>query len=202
MREITQLADAVVMAWYPGQEGGYALGDLLFGDANFSGRLPVTFPADGDLLPAFDDYSMRGRTYKYMSDNIFYPFGYGLNYGRVEYGDLQLTANKKKGVTATITLTNPSQWDVTETVQLYVSTPGAGVSAPLQQLAAFRRVEVRAGSSVKVTFDIAPEQMMTVGEDGNSRLTRGEYTFTAASAAPSSRNAALSIQTVVKVVKL
>ena len=202
MREITQLADAVVMAWYPGQEGGYALGDLLFGDANFSGRLPVTFPADGDLLPAFDDYSMRGRTYKYMSDNIFYPFGYGLNYGRVEYGDLKLTANKKKGVTATITLTNPSQWDVTETVQLYVSTPGAGVSAPLQQLAAFRRVEVRAGSSMEVTFDIAPEQMMTVGEDGSSRLTRGEYTFTAASAAPSSRNAALGIQTVVKVVKL
>lgn len=85
MREISELADAVVMAWYPGQEGGQALADLLFGDADFSGRLPVTFPTDVDKLPSFDDYSMMGRTYKYMTDNIFYPFGYGLSYGRVVY---------------------------------------------------------------------------------------------------------------------
>ena len=126
VREVCQLADAVVMAWYPGQEGGYALGDLLFGDANFSGRLPVTFPADGDLLPAFDDYSMKGRTYKYMRDNIYYPFGYGLSYGKVSYDNLQVKADKKTGATVTATLTNASQWDVSETAQVYIVAPGAG----------------------------------------------------------------------------
>ena len=112
VREVCQLADAVVMAWYPGQEGGYALADLLFGDANFSGRLPVTFPEDGDLLPAFDDYSMRGRTYKYMEGNIYFPFGFGLSYGHVGYSDLKVNADKKQGASVTFTLQNDSKCDV------------------------------------------------------------------------------------------
>ena len=91
VKEITELADAVVMAWYPGQEGGVALANLLFGDANFSGRLPVTFPESTDRLPAFDDYSMKGRTYKYMTDNILYPFGYGLSYSKVTYSNAAVT---------------------------------------------------------------------------------------------------------------
>lgn len=195
VREICGLADALVMAWYPGQEGGYALGDLLFGDANFSGRLPVTFPADDSLLPPFEDYSMKGRTYKYMSDNVFYPFGYGLSYGKIDYSNIQVTANKK-GAVVKATLTNPSKWTVTETAQVYVSTPNAGVSAPLRQLAAFKRVEVSAGATREVTFDIAPEQLMTVGEDGSSKLTRGEYLFTVAGSAPSARSRELGVSEV------
>ena len=192
VREIAQLCDAMVMAWYPGQEGGYALGDLLFGDANFSGRLPVTFPADGSALPPFEDYSMRGRTYKYMVDNIYYPFGYGLHYGQVDYSNLRVKANKK-GATVTATLTNSSKHDICETVQLYVTAPGAGVSAPLEQLVAFRRVDVAAGATVDVTFDVRPELLMTVGEDGLSRLTRGLYTFTVGGAAPSTRTQQLLV---------
>lgn len=202
VREISQMADAIIMAWYPGQEGGYALGDLIFGDANFSGKLPVTFPADGKLLPDFEDYSMKGRTYKYMTDNIFYPFGFGLNYGKVEYGDMKVVANKKTGATVSVTLTNNSSWIVTEIPQVYVSAPGAGVSAPLQQLASFQRVTVEPGKSVEVRFDVPVERLMTVQEDGSSKLVRGEYVFTVANAAPSMRNEELGVSALSAKVKM
>ncbi len=195
IREVCDLVDAVVLAWYPGQEGGYALANLLFGDANFSGRLPVTFPADGDKLPAFDDYSMKSRSYKYMTDNIYFPFGYGLSYGRVDYQNLQVKGNKKQGVQLTVTISNPSEWEVTETVQTYVSAPGAGTTAPLQQLAAFQRVTLAPHQSQDVTFQLSPERLTTVGEDGISRLLKGEYVITVGSAAPSSRTTALGVPT-------
>lgn len=195
VREISQLADAVIMAWYPGQEGGYALGDLLFGDANFSGKLPVTFPADGDKLPPFEEYSMKGRTYKYMSDNIYYPFGYGLSYGKVDYANLRVTTDKKNGATIQVTLVNHSSWSITETPQVYVSAPGAGISAPIQQLVDFQRIALSPGESKEVQFDIPIEQLMTVQEDGISKLIHGEYVFTVSSAAPSMRNKDLGIST-------
>ena len=203
VREVCQLADAVVMAWYPGQEGGYALGDLLFGDTNFSGRLPVTFPEDGNRLPPFEDYSMRGRTYKYMSDNIYFPFGYGLSYGHVDYSNLQVTkADRKEGVTLTLTLTNRGDRTIDETPQVYITAPGAGTTAPLQQLAAFQRVNVAPGASAEVQFTIPAERLMTVQEDGSRKLLKGDYTITVSSAAPSSRNAALGVRAVSTLVKL
>ena len=200
VREICQLADAVVMAWYPGQEGGYALGDLLFGDANFSGRLPITFPADGDLLPPFDDYSMKGRTYKYMADNIYYPFGYGLSYSHVDYKDVTVSADKKKGATVTVTLSNNSDRAVTETPQVYVKAPSA--DAPLQQLAAFRRVDLAPHSTEQVTFELPIERMMTVQADGSSKLLKGEYTITVSAAAPSARSEELGVSSASAKVKL
>jgi len=203
VREVCQLADAVVMAWYPGQEGGYALGDLLFGDANFSGRLPVTFPEDGNLLPPFEDYSMRGRTYKYMSDNIYFPFGFGLSYGHVDYSNLQITkADRKEGVTLTLTLTNRGNRTIDETPQVYVTAPGAGTTAPLQQLAAFQRVSVAPGASAEVQFSIPADRLTTVQEDGSRKLLKGGYTVTVSSAAPSSRSAALGVSAVSAQAKL
>ena len=202
VREVCQLADAVVMAWYPGQEGGYALGDVLFGDANFSGRLPITFPEDGDRLPPLADYSMRGRTYKYMTDNIYFPFGYGLSYGHVDYTDMQVKADRKAGVTLSLTLTNSSDHAVSETPQVYISAPGAGTTAPLQQLVAFSRVTVEPGQTLSTRFDIPAERLMTVQEDGSRKLLKGEYTVTVASAAPSSRSQALGVQALNAKVKL
>ena len=203
VREVCQLADAVVMAWYPGQEGGYALGDLLFGDANFSGRLPVTFPEDGNRRPPFEDYSMRGRTYKYMSDNIYFPFGYGLSYGHVDYSNLQVTkADRKEGVTLTLTLTNRGDRTIDETPQVYITAPGAGTTAPLQQLAAFQRVNVAPGASAEVQFSIPADRLTTVQEDGSRKLVRGTYTVTVSSAAPSPRSAVLGVSAVSAQVKL
>ncbi len=227
VREVCRLADAVVMAWYPGQEGGYALADVLFGDANFSGRLPVTFPEDGDRLPPFDDYSMRGRTYKYMVDNIYFPFGFGLSYGHVGYSGLSVKADKKTGATVTLQLTNEGDRAITETPQVYVTPPAPsnlpqqgkashaenpGAATPsswrgqgealLQQLVAFRRVTVAPGEMVTVSFDIPVERLMTVQDDGSRKLVKGEYTISAASAAPSPRSEALGVQVLSAKVKL
>ena len=145
---------------------------------------------------------MRGRTYKYMTGNIYFPFGYGLSYGRIDYSGLSVKADKKSGATVTVRLTNPSKWDVVETAQVYVSAPGAGTTAPLQQLAACKRVKVAAGSRVDVSFDIALEQLTTVQEDGSSKLVRGDYTFTVGGAAPSARTTDLAISQVSAKVKL
>lgn len=194
MREIAGLADAVIMAWYPGQEGGTALADLLFGNANFSGRLPMTFPVDVEKLPPFEDYSMRGRTYKYMRDNIFYPFGYGLSYGKVEYKDATAVRDGND-IFVKATLENNSQWTVEETAQVYVFAPGAGESAPLSQLAAFQRISVAAHSSTSLEMKIPLTRLETVGEDGNSRLVRGEYTIHVGGAAPSQRTRQLGVST-------
>lgn len=196
MKEITELSDAVVMAWYPGQEGGYALGDLLFGDVNFSGRLPVTFPLSVEALPAFDDYTMQGRTYKYMNDNIMFPFGYGLTYCDVAYSDAKILNPKNKGkkqVQVQVTLTNNGDKAVDEVAQLYLSAPGAGVSTPISSLVNFKRISLAPGESKTVDFTIEPDQLKMYTEDGSPKLNKGEYTVTVSGAAPGKRSEELNV---------
>ncbi len=191
LQEIAAGADAVIMAWYPGQEGGDALAELLFGEKNFSGRLPITFPLSSDALPAFDDYTMKGRTYKYMEGNTMYPFGYGLSYGSSLYGDLTLLTKKPKmgnAVEVEIPVMNTGDVERTETVQLYVSTPNAGADAPFSQLAAFERVTLKPGQSRTVHFTVSPDQMKEFQMDGSSKQVKGTYTITVGSAAPTERS--------------
>ena len=202
VREISKLADAVIMAWYPGQEGGYALGDLIFGDENFSGRLPVTFPEDGDKLPAFEDYSMKNRTYKYMSDNIFYPFGYGLSYGKVSYTNPSAVMNNDLTLEVKTFVTNSSDKLTNETLQVYVSVPGAGKDAPREQLAAFKRVELKPNSTTEVVLKIDAERLKTVEEDGSLRLRSGVYKVFIGGAAPSKRTKDLGVSVVETEVKI
>ena len=197
LQEIAQVADAIIMAWYPGQEGGDALAELLFGDRNFSGRLPITFPISTDALPEFDDYSMKGRTYKYMEGNIMYPFGYGLSYGSASYGNLTLLTQKPKlgdAVQVEIPVTNTGDYARSETVQLYVSTPNAGAGAPFSQLKAFERVNLQPGESRTVRFTITPEQMKEFQEDGSAQLLEGTYKITVGTAAPTQRTNELDAQ--------
>ena len=197
IKEISELSDAVVMAWYPGQEGGFALGDLLFGDVNFSGRLPITFPLSVDSLPAFDDYTMKGRTYKYMEGNVAYPFGYGLTYGTVSYENAKLLNSSSKGkqpMQLQVVLRNESNRVVEEVAQLYLSTPGAGMTAPIESLVAFKRVKLQPNSSQIVEFSIEPQQMMMVQEDGTKKLLKGDYVFTVSGAAPGKRSEELGVK--------
>lgn len=197
VREVAALSDAVVMAWYAGQEGGRALGDLLFGDVGFSGRLPVTFPSSADVLPAFDDYSMCGRTYKYMKDNIQYPFGYGLTYGSVAYKSVKILNPKRVGkepVAVEVILQNDGQQTVEEVAQLYLSVPGAGRTAPTSSLVGFERVTLQPGAEKRVRFTVEPDLVKTVQENGESKLLKGTYTFTAGAAAPCERSEELGVK--------
>ena len=194
LQEVTELCDAVVLTWYPGQAGGEALADLLFGDANFSGRLPITFPTSADALPPFEDYSMKGRTYKYQADGIQYPFGYGLSYGgKIKYGLLKA---EKKGsdVELSITLSNDTDCTIEETAQLYVATPTAGVSSPFNSLIGFKRVKLAPGQKKKITLTAFRERLKTVVEDGSSVLIPGKYIFSVAAAAPCKRSKELGLE--------
>ena len=103
------MVDAILFVWYPGMEGGRAVADVLFGDVSPAGKLPITFPKSLDQLPAFDDYSMKGRTYRYMTEEPLYPFGFGLSYSRFEYSELQLDkAAIAPGDSLNVSLTVPT----------------------------------------------------------------------------------------------
>ena len=137
MPEVHEVADAVVFAWYPGMEGGRAIADVLFGDAVPSGRLPLTFPKSMDQLPPYEDYSMEGRTYRFMKEEPLYPFGFGLSTTTFSYGPLELsqaTIGPDGELTASVSVSNQGELAGDEVVQLYVSaldasTPGAAVLA-------------------------------------------------------------------------
>lgn len=197
VREVCELSDAVLWVGYPGQEGGSALANVLFGDVSPSGHLPVTFPESEKVLPDFSDYSMKGRTYRYQKEGIAFPFGYGLTYSQVAYADLSVNHLKdmgKKEVSVSVLLTNTGSYEVEEVPQVYISTPRAGVDMPLNTLVAFQRVPLKSKESKKITFTLSPEQLKMVNDKGKKELLKGNYQLTVSSAAPSGRDEVLHIQ--------
>jgi beta-glucosidase len=158
---------AIVEAWYPGGEGGAAIAGLLAGDYSPSGRLPVTVYRSADQLPAFKDYAMAGRTYRYFGGEALYPFGYGLSYTRFSYGKPTLRAVAVAGerVTVKAPVTNVGGRDGDEIVQLYVSRPGVP-GAPIRALKAFQRVPLKRGQTRTVDFDLDAEAFATVDANG------------------------------------
>ena len=186
-------AQAVLLGWYPGQEGGTAIADVLFGAFNPSGRLPVTFVKSTDQLPPFTDYEMKGRTYRYMTEEPLYPFGYGLSYTSFRYEGLSLSsASAAAGteVTVTVKVTNEGPRDGHEVTQLYVAAP-AGMG-PLRQLVGFARTWVPARATKTVTFALGPRELSTVAEDGARAVRPGRYRLSVGGRQPDSRSAALS----------
>ncbi len=143
---------AIVELWYPGQAGGTALADVLFGDYNPAGRLPVTFYKSASQLPAFDNYNMNGKTYRFFEGEALYPFGYGLSYTTFEYSNL-----KTQGLTVSVDVTNTGKRAGEEVVELYVKGQGAG--SPIRSLQGFQRIALKAGEKKTVTFKPAPEQL-------------------------------------------
>jgi beta-glucosidase len=148
---------AIVVAWYPGQRGGTALADVLFGDVSPSGRLPVTFYKVSEKLPPFDDYTMQGRTYRYFDGEALYPFGHGLSYSRFEYSALRLDRSRidaRGKLTASLLLKNVGERTADEVVQLYVRALDAKGSRARKDLRGAARVAPAPGESVRVTFEI------------------------------------------------
>jgi beta-glucosidase len=149
----TETCDAILQAWYPGQEGGTAVADVLFGDYNPSGKLPVTFYKNSSQLPDYEDYSMKGRTYRYFTDALF-PFGYGLSYTDFEIRNEKLEMRNGGNGTLSVEVANTGKRDGTEIVQLYIRNL-QDPDGPLKSLRAFQRVSVKAGqtATVKLTLD-------------------------------------------------
>jgi len=185
------IADAVIFAWYPGELGGKAVADIIFGDVVPSGKLPITFPASTEQLPPYEEYSMKGRTYRYMTEKPLYPFGFGLSYTSFRFDSLTLSApsipaaaSADASVKAFVKLSNTGKRDAEEVVQIYVAKDKRGADDPLFSLRAFRRVFVPAGKAVTAEFVLPASAFETVNAEGDSVLLPGSYTVIAADAAP------------------
>jgi beta-glucosidase len=171
---------AIVQAWYPGGEGGHAVAGLIAGDYSPAGRLPVTFYRSADQLPAFPDYRMDGRTYRYFKGEVLYPFGHGLSYTRFDYRTpLLAAASVDAGTTldtavgVTVDVANTGARDGDEVVQLYLAKPG---DAANPTLAAFRRVHLKAGATQKVSLALDARALSSVDAEGRRRVVPGVYT--------------------------
>jgi beta-glucosidase len=169
----TESCDAIVQAWYPGQEGGTAVADVLFGDYNPAGKLSVTFYKNDAQLPDYEDYSMKGRTYRYFNDALF-PFGYGLSYTTFELGNEKLEM-KDDGCVLHVDVANMGRRDGTEIVQVYVKNP-SDPSAPLKTLRAFQRVDLKAGQTKTVTLNLERNSFEFFDAETNTmRVKPGTY---------------------------
>lgn len=169
-------ADAVVQAWYGGQAAGTALADVLWGDYNPSGRLPVTFYADDSQLPGFDDYAMAGRTYRYFTGRPLYEFGYGLSYTTFEYATPTCpvkTASTGESVKVTTRVRNTGPRPGDEVVQLYVSHPDAPEPKPIRALKGVERISLQPGEERIVEFTLSPRELALTGRDGGLRCKAG-----------------------------
>ncbi|HEX8217804.1 MAG TPA: glycoside hydrolase family 3 N-terminal domain-containing protein [Chloroflexia bacterium] len=185
--DLEELVEAVVFAWYPGEAGGLAVADVLFGHVTPSGKLPLTFPRSLDDLPPFEDYGMQGRTYRYANKEPLYPFGFGLSYTHFAYSHLHLEREQVaagEDLAFSVTLTNSGNVDGEEVVQVYVSAvdvPGA----PISSLVAFRRVALRAGERRTLAFEVPAERLALVGEEGIPRAALGAVRLTVGGCSPS-----------------
>jgi beta-glucosidase len=175
---INEHANAVLEAWYPGEEGGAAIAETLSGKNNPAGRLPVTFYMGVDQLPNFEDYGMANRTYRYFTGKPLFPFGYGLSYTTFEYRDLSVPTHAVDGgqpVEADVTVTNTGKLTGDEVVQLYLNFPDVK-GRPLVALRGFQRIHLDPGSSQRVHFHLSPRDLGMVTEDGDPVVAEGDYT--------------------------
>lgn len=187
---------AILNAWYPGEQGGNAVAEVLFGDYNPGGRLPLTYYNSLDELPAFDDYSVKNRTYQYFEGKPLYEFGYGLSYTNFKYKKKSITQSNNT-VDITFNLSNVGKYDGDEVAQVYVRYPETGTYMPLKQLKGFSRVHLKKGKSADITISVPKKELRYWDEKTRQFVTpAGEYVFQVGG---SSEN--ISIEETIKIIK-
>ena len=197
MPEVEELADAILWTWYPGQEGGNAVADLIFGNEVPSGKLPITFPKSVDQLPPYEDYSMTERTYRYITSEPLYPFGFGLSYTKFSFNDLFLDTEEiapGESIHVSLKVRNSGHLDAEEVVQLYVSVPDLDGIQPRWSLKNFTRVELSSGSSTEVSFRLDSQALEQINQEGVAEVVPGEYWVYVGNGSPGERSEALGVQ--------
>jgi len=188
--EIEDLVEAILFVWCPGMEGGRAVADVLFGDVSPAGKLPLTFPKSVDQLPPFDDYSMTGRTYRYMTAEPLYPFGFGLSYSSFQYADLTLDKSEIAAgddLIVSVTVTNTGDRTASEVAQFYLSDLQASTVVPLHHLVGFERLTLNPGEGRTLTFTLTPEMMSFCDDDGKVALEPGDFRLEIGGCSPGAR---------------
>lgn len=202
MPEVHEMADALLYVWYPGQEGGHAVADVLFGDVAPSGKLPVTFPKSLDQLPPYEDYSMVNRTYRYMTEEPLYPFGFGLSYTTFQYSKPMVSSKKIQagdGLTCRLSVTNTGNVTANEVAQLYLTDLEASVLVPQYALKGFKRVTLEPGQTKMVSFELTPEDIALVNEQGQRVIEPGEFKINMGGCSPGTRGKALGASSAVEI---
>ena len=178
MEPEVQNCEAILQAWYPGQSGGKAVADVVFGDYNPAGRLPVTFYKNINQVPDFENYNMKGRTYRYMHDTPLFPFGYGLSYTTFEYGKAKISKKKIKQnqpLKLTVSVTNTGKMDGEEVIQIYMKKAGDD-NGPILTLRDFKRVKITAGKTEKIKFELSGSQLEWWNENtGEVEIHGGKF---------------------------
>ncbi len=179
-----QNINAIVNAWYGGQSAGTAIADVLFGDYNPAGRLPITFYKSDNDLPDFTDYRMDNRTYRYFKGAALYPFGYGLSYTSFAYDQLSIrpVASQQKFLEIAATVANTGTTGGEEVIQLYIS--GHGARDPIRSLKGFKRIYLKKGERKRISFILKKEDITTLDENGNPQLPQGKYIFSIGGSQP------------------
>jgi beta-glucosidase len=178
---------AIIQAWYGGQAGGEAIADVLFGDYNPSGRLPVTFYKNVADLPDFEDYSMDNRTYRYFKGEPLYPFGFGLSYTNFEYKKLKIKTSKPNEMIVKVTVSNKGKRDGDEVVQLYLSHKNIAFKTPIRALKGFQRVHLKAGETQTLTFKLGAKELSEIDATGKSVALKGDVEVSVGGFQPSAK---------------
>jgi len=184
---IEEYCDAILQIWYPGEQGGNAVADVIFGKVSPSGHLPITFPKSLSQIPPFEDYSMKGRTYKYMTEEPLFPFGFGLTYSKTQFDDLILSDTKLKtgeNLGISVKVSNVGDYDIDEVVQVYICPADTSGGIPLKSLKRFNRITLKKGESKSLNFGIDSKELRVIDTQGKSIWRKGSYKVVVGNSSP------------------